>query len=81
MRVAAALMVSNAVPQTAVLLSLPPVPALRGPRAVSLALPEGLSHVDAFVLYQFFWLLNHLEINNEATGERERVKSHLVSSP
>ena len=83
MRTAAAPMVSNVVPQLSCASVSPSCtqtwPTLLGPRAMSVALPESLSHVDAFFLYQFFLLLNHLEINNEATGER--VKSRLVSSP
>lgn len=54
-------------------------PTLQGPREMSAALPRSLSRVDASFLYQFFSLLNNLEINNVATGER--LKSHLVNSP
>lgn len=44
------------------------------------ALPGSLSHrEDVAFLDQFFSLLNNLEINNVATGER--LKSHLVSRP
>lgn len=77
---AAVLMVPVLFPQlSCASVSFPDPVLAHPPHEMSAALPESLSRVDAFLLYQVSLLLHHLEMNNVATGER--LKSYLVSSP
>lgn len=79
-RAAAVLMVPVLFPQLSCASVSFPYPVLaHPPREMSAALSESLAGVDAFLLYQFFLLLHHLEMSNGAIGER--LKSYLVSSP